>query len=447
MNTVLLLAIFAGIAVLLFLILYLKIHAFLALVIASIVSGLLAGMPPDDLLRSIQTGMGSTLGFVAVVVGLGALFGAILEYSGGAYTIANTLINKFGDKNASISLVITGFIVAIPVFFDVAFIILIYVVYALQKKSGRSLLYYALPLLAGLAITHAFVPPTPGPVAVAEILQADLGYVILIGFFTGIPAAIIGGIIFTRYISKRIAVNIPEYIEQQPQKSGHAAPSITSVLVIITLPIFLIVLSSLSANQEYLRILGVNIKPVISFIGHPFTALIIANLLAWYILGIRRGGTKEELFKVSEKSLLPAGIIILITGAGGVFKQVLIDTGAGEQIAASMAGSDLSFFIFAFISAGIVRVLQGSATVAMITAAALTAPLLPDTVSEMEKALTVIAISSGATLFSHVNDSGFWLVNRYLGLTVPQTFKSWTALTTIIGLTGFISVLVISIFV
>ncbi|MGK7390359.1 MAG: GntP family permease [Candidatus Cyclobacteriaceae bacterium M2_1C_046] len=447
MNIDLLLAIVIGVAVLLFLILYFRIHAFLALIIASIVSGLLAGMSPDAILQSIQTGMGGTLGFVAVVVGLGALFGAILEYSGGAYTIANTLIKKFGDKNASLSMVITGFIVAIPVFFDVAFILLIYVVYALQEKSGRSLLYYALPLLAGLAITHAFVPPTPGPVAVAEILKADLGYVILIGIFTGIPAAVIGGIFFTRYISKKIVVSIPEYIEQQPRKEEGSLPSISAVILIITLPVFLIILASVLSNKENLLILGFNLKPVISFLGHPFTALIIANLIAWYFLGIKRGGTKQELYKVSEKSLLPAGIIILITGAGGVFKQVLIDTGAGEQIAASMAGSNFSFFIFAFVSAGIVRILQGSATVAMITAAALTAPLLPDTVSEVEKALTVIAISSGASLLSHVNDSGFWLVNRYLGLTVPQTFSSWTALTTIIGLTGFIAVLIISIFV
>lgn len=446
MDISLLLAIAAGIGILLVLILYFRIHAFLALLIASIVSGLLAGMHPEEVIKSIQTGMGNTLGFVAVVVGLGALFGAILEHSGGAQAIARSLIKTFGDKNASIALVITGFIVAIPVFFDVAFIILVYIVYALQKRSGKSLLLYAMPLLAGLAITHAFVPPTPGPVAVAEILNADLGWVIWIGIITGIPCAILAGVIFPKIISKKLHIKIPEYIDYE-EPDEKSIPPVLLIFFIIFIPILLIIISSFSSQFDGNYFIGFDIQPMILFLGHPFTALILANLIAWYLLGIKRGSSRKELAKISERSLLPAGIIILLTGAGGVFKQILIDTGAGEQIASSISGAGVSYLVFAFISAAIVRVLQGSATVAMITAAALTAPLLPAGLYEIEKALTVIAISSGASIFSHVNDSGFWLVNRYLGLTVPQTFKSWTALTTIVAVTGFLSVLMISIFV
>mgnify|MGYP003639432804 FL=1 len=441
----LILAVFSGILILLVLILKFRVQAFISLLIASIVVGVVAGMNPIDIINTMQQGMGDTLGFVAMVVGLGAMFGAILEQSGGAEALANYMLKKFGEKNASWALMITGFFVAIPVFFDVAFIILVPIIYSLQRKTKKSLLLYGMPLLAGLAITHAFIPPTPGPVAVADILKADLGWVILFGFIVGIPTAIISGPLFAKYISKRIHIEAPKL--DDPIASAANYPAVGLILAIIGIPIFLIVCNTL-LNSPLLDGFAIpsGLKEWLKMIGHPFSALIIANLIAWYVLGIRRKFDKETLLNITTKSMAPAGIIILLTGAGGVFKQMLVNTGTGEMLANYFANEGVSVLLFAFLAAVIVRILQGSATVAMITAAGITAPLLLAGTSEIDKALLVIAIASGASIMSHVNDSGFWLVSKYLGMSEKQTFKSWTVMTTILALTGFASVYILSLF-
>ena len=440
-------AVFLGVALLLFLILRVKIQAFLALLISSMAVGLIAGMPPTEIVESMKNGMGGTLGFVATVVGLGAIFGAILEHSGGTKAIAIYMLKKFGEEKAPWAMTITGFIVAIPVFFDVAFIILVPIIYSLQKRTGKSLLLFAIPLLAGLAATHAFIPPTPGPIAVADIIGSDLGWVILFGAICGLPAVIIAGPVFGKYIAAKINVVAPQGHEEPQIDSGHL-PSIGLILSIIGFPIFLIVLNTVSISLKNQLEISQNVLNILGFIGHPFTALILANLIAWFLLGIQKGYSKNELYEISTKSLGPAGIIILLTGAGGVFKQILVDTEAGKMMAEALSGNLASPFIFAFIVAGIIRIIQGSATVAMITAAGMTASLIASIeMSDMQLALLVIAIASGATIASHVNDSGFWLVNRYLGLTEQQTFQSWTMMTTILGFSGFVMVLILSIFV
>ncbi|RXG15432.1 Gnt-I system low-affinity gluconate transporter [Leeuwenhoekiella aestuarii] len=439
MDYQLLFAVITGIALLLFLILKLKLQAFLALLIVCIVVGALSGLNPDSILDSITTGMGGTLGFVATVVGLGSLFGAVLEHSGGAQQLAQYLLSKFGIKKAPWSIMLAGFFIAIPVFFDVAFIILIPLIYALQRNTKKSLLLYALPLLAGLAVTHAFIPPTPGPIAVADILGANLGWVIVFGFVTGIPTAAISGPFFAKFISKRIHIDAP-YESFEEEKSKTELPSAGTILSIIFLPIFLIVLNTVFTSP---LVEDWSIPQPISFLiallGHPFTALILANIIAWYVLGIRRNVAKEELLKISTKALYPAGVIILLTGAGGAFKQILIDTGIGEGIAASLSSEYFPPVVFGFLVAAIVRVMQGSSTVAMITAAGITSPLLAAAdYGEMQLAILVIAIAAGASIFSHVNDSGFWLVKQYLGLTEKQTFKTWSVLTTLIAATGLV---------
>jgi len=442
-DTNLFIAVIAGIAILLFLILKLRIHAFIALLIGSIAVGLIAGLDAKQMIDTIQKGMGGTLGFVATVVGLGAIFGGILEASGGAKTIADFMISKFGLKNAPAAMVVSGFLIAIPVFFDVAFIILVPMIYALQRKTGKSLLLYAIPLLAGLAITHAFIPPTPGPIAVADIIGVDLGWVILMGFLAGIPTALIAGLVFGKYISKRIFVEAPKQIEDQQSVE---LPPIGQTLWIIGLPIVLILTNTLFSAGTF-RV-DASVLNFIALVGHPFSALIIANLLAWYVFGIRKGFSKDQLLKISTKSLTPAGTIILLTGAGGVFKQVLTDTGAGELLATSLGNAGIPILIFAYISAAIVRAIQGSSTVAMITAAGLVSPLLVNTeLNSVELACIVIAIASGASIFSHVNDSGFWLVGQYLGITEKQTFRSWTVMTTILSVVGMLSVCLVYLFV
>lgn len=444
MELQLLFAVFAGIALLLFLILKLKIQAFLSLLIVCIAVGILAGMPATEILETMKDGMGSTLGFVATVVGLGALFGGVLEQSGGAQRLASFLLKKTGDKRAPWAMMVTGFAVAIPVFFDVAFIILVPVTYALSKRTGKSLLLYALPLLAGLAITHAFIPPTPGPIAVADILGADLGWVIVFGFLAGIPAAIISGPIFARFISKRIKIE-PKTFSEEIEYDEEKAPSPGLIISIILIPIFLIVANTLVQSPLFDGILiPGSILYTIELVGHPFSALIIANLIAWYFLGVKRGMQKEFLKKVATKSFQAAGIIILLTGAGGAFKQILINTGAGEMIADALNNAWFNPLLFGFIVAALVRILQGSSTVAMITAAGITAPVLTGGEYSMaQTSLIVIAIASGASILSHVNDSGFWLVGQYLGLTEKQTFKTWTVMTTLIAVVGLLVSLIL----
>lgn len=437
-----------GIAVflLLFLILKLKIPAFISLLIASITAGLLSGLDPVAIIETIQKGMGNTLGFVATVVGLGAMFGAILEYSGGAQSIVDFLLKKSGEKRAPLAMMIAGFIIAIPVFFDVAFIILIPVIYSIQRKTKKSLLLYAIPLLAGLAITHAFIPPTPGPVAVADIINVDLGSVILVGIICGIPTAIVSGLLFGKYISKKIHIDAPIDQDRADSETKMLLP-FALIVSIIALPIILILLGTLIKSG----MLGISEDHIfsnfIALIGHPFVALIIANLLAWYFLGIKRNYSKEQLLEVSKKSFGPAGTIILLTGAGGVFKQVLVDTGAGKMIAESMSDIGFPILVFAFLAACLIRIIQGSATVAMITSAGLVAPLLYiQNSSSIFLACIVIAIASGASILSHVNDSGFWLVSQYLNMNEKDTFKSWTTMTTILAFTGFAMAMIVSLF-
>lgn len=432
-----------GVVVLLALVLVLRLQAFISMLIASILVGLLVGMPAKEIIQTVQSGMGSTLGYVAIIVGLGAIFGAILEQSGGAQTVAQSLINKIGEKRASWALVLTGFFVAIPVFFDVGFIILIPLVYALQRRTGKSVLLYAIPLLAGLAITHAFIPPTPGPIAISEILGADLGLVILFGMIVGIPTAIVSGPVFGKYVASRLFVQAPAQTLDWEEKADSRL--FLDTLIIVGTPILLILISTFVNSSLFPdEVRSANWISIIQLVGHPFVALIIANLLALYFLGIRRGTSASKLQEISTKSLAPAGTIILLTGAGGVFKQMLINTGAGEMLATYFIDKGLSIFLFAFVVASIVRVLQGSSTVAMITAAGLVSPLMDPESSEILKALTVITIAAGASIMSHVNDSGFWLVKQYLGLTEKETFKSWTLMTTVLAITGFISVLLLA---
>ncbi len=446
-----LIIVISAVTLLLLMVLKLKISAFISLLITSMFVGVLSGMPLQGILSSIQEGMGGTLGFVAIVVGLGAIFGQILESSGGAESLAHFLVKKFGKERASWAMVITGFLVAIPVFLDVGLIILIPIIYALSRDTKRSLLYYGIPLLAGLAVTHSFIPPTPGPIAVAEILDAQLGWVIFFGFLLGFPTAVIAGPIFGKFISKKIHLKPPEEISAAGDNtlSGENLPSFRLIAFLIAVPLILILLNTFTAVAVEKEVIPDSIfSDILIFIGHPFSALIIAALLAIYYLGIKRGKTKQQLLDLSTKALGPAGIIILITGAGGVLKQILVDSGIGEMMARSISDSAMPPIFLAWLLAAIVRVTQGSATVAMITAAGIMAPVL-DFINpgQPELALIVLAIASGATLLSHVNDSGFWLVSKYFGMDEKQTLKSWTVMESIIAFCGLGFTMLASLFV
>ena len=346
---------------------------------------------------------------------------------------------------------LTGFIVGIPVFLDVGLIILIPIVYALTRDTKHSILYYAIPLLAGLAVTHAMVPPTPGPMAVAEILDVDMGLVILFGIIIGFPTVIIAGPVFGRFIAKKIYIPAPaELLESDPEliSSTQKLPSFGIIAFIISTPLLLILMSTF---------VGIGLKSgalekslfteIASFIGHPFTALIIATLMS-IILCLKRKMSRQTILDLSTKALGPAGIIILVTGAGGVLKQILVDSGIGTILAESIAKSSIPLIVLAWSLSALVRITQGSATVAMITAAGIMAPILPVfSLNQPKIALIVIAIASGATILSHVNDSGFWIVSKYLGMNEKQTLQSWTVMETIISVCGLVFALILNLFI
>ncbi|WP_449354265.1 GntT/GntP/DsdX family permease [Virgibacillus natechei] len=444
----LIIATIIGIALLLFLIMKIKLHAFVSLLIASLFIGVASGMKPLDIIDVIESGMGGTLGFIAVVVGLGAMFGEVLKVSGGAERLALTLIDKFGEKRSQWALGFTGFLVAIPVFLDVAIVILIPIVYSLATRTKKSLLYFGIPLLAGLAVAHSFVPPTPGPMTVAAMLNVDLGWVILFGIAAGIPAMILAGPVFGKYISKKIHLEVPDYQKLDEEVSSvrekKDLPSFTLIFTLILIPLVLILVNTVTG-----AIVGEDstnsFAEIVQFVGHPFVALIITVVLTFITLGTRRGYSGDEVQEIATKALEPAGIIILITGAGGVFKEVLIQSGVGDVMGNMVVGAGLPLVVAAFVITTLVRVAQGSATVAMVTGAGLMAPIIEiSSVTEPQLGLIAISIASGATVLSHVNDSGFWLVNRFFGMTTGETLKTWTVMETIIGLTGFAVVFILS---
>jgi len=433
----LVLVVTVGIAALITAIMWLKIHPFVALLAASIGVGLAAGMSPDSVIQSMTAGMGNTLGFVAVVVGLGSIFGMMLEQSGGAEKLADRLVKFFGPQQAALALGLVGFLVCIPVFLDVALVMLLPLAVAAAKRTGQPVTKFALPMLVGMAVTHAFVPPTPGPTAVAAMLGADLGWVITVGIAAGLPTLIITAIFASQVLSKVASGNVS--LDMPPNTAPQRkSPHLGIVIALLVLPLALIVSETASRAT-----LGEESPAALwlMLVGHPFTALLIATLAAFYFLGKRLGMPAEDVQRIAERALEPAGMILLVTGAGGVFKQVLIDSGAGDAVASSLTAAALPTIVLAWVVAAIIRVLQGSATVAMITAAGLVAPLvIAAGQPEPFAALVTIAIASGASIASHVNDSGFWLVGKFLGLSVSETLKTWTVQETLIGVLGLIFV-------
>lgn len=432
-----------GFLVLLVLIIAFKVQAMIAILIGAIVIGIAAGMPLADIVSTVNDGIGTTLKGIALLVGLGSMFGAILEISGGAQTIAVTLVKRFGDRKAAWALGITGLVIAMPVFFDSGLIILIPLAFALAKRTKRSSLFYVIPLLAGLAVGHAFIPPTPGPVLVATMLGVDLGWVIMVGVVCGIFAMIAAGPIWGSICGNKYNIPIPKHVAEQENIDESKLPSFAYVVGIILIPLVLIILNSISSVIPALE----PVRPVLAFVGEPFAALLIATIAAMLLLGIKRGYSKEELEKVMTKSLEPTGMILLVTACGGVLRYILQNSGLGDVIGAAVASAALPIVVVAFIVAVLVRISVGSSTVAMTMAAGIVSAM-PEVagLSPLHLACITAAVAGGATVCSHFNDSGFWLVKSLVGMDEKTTLKTWTIMETIVGLTGFIVALVISFF-
>lgn len=448
-----------GIAILLVLILRFKLQAFLALLVVSVLVAAASrlvnpdAVPLTQVADTIVKSMGGALGFIATIIGIGAIFGAILEHSGGTQSLANHLVRIFGVQRAPWAMLVTGFIISIPVFLDVALVILAPLLFALARDTKRPFLHFGLPLVAGLAVTHAFVPPTPGPVAVAYLLGVNLGWVILFGVMVGLPTAIICGPPLCIWLSKGVEITLPMAVEETEEEQPDL-PSFGFILFLIGLPIGLILANTiveqwvasglptgLSRDERSSQLAaaladGSWFVQLITFIGHPVIALLSSTIFSLHYLGTRRGVDRDTLLEISTKALGPAGIIILITGAGGVFKGVLAATGITDAMEAVFADSGISILLLAWLFAALIRIAQGSATVAMLTAAGLMGNFV-DGMNQPQLALITIAIAAGATGFSHVNDSGFWMISRYFNMSEGQTLRTWGVLSTIISLVGF----------
>ena len=433
-----------GLALLLMMIIKFKIHAMISILTGALVIGLVAGMPFGDIVMAVNDGIGNTLKGIALLVGLGSMFGAILEMSGGAQTLAVTMVKRFGDEKAAWALGITGLVIAMPVFFDAALIILIPLAFSLAKRTNRSSLFYAVPLLAGLAVGHAFIPPTPGPVLVATMLNVDLGWVILVGVICGTAAMIVAGPVWGSICGKKYFVAVPAHVANQEEIDESKLPSFGSIVGIILIPLVLIILKSVAGVVDALA----PVEPLLAFLGEPFVALLIATAAAMVILGIRHGYTTEELEKIMTKSLEPTGLILLVTACGGVLRYMLQYSGLGDVIGNAVASANLPIVVVAFIVAALVRICVGSSTVAMTMAAGIIAAMPGiSELSPMYLACTTAAVAGGATVCSHFNDSGFWLVKSLVGLDEKTTLKTWTVMETLVGGTGFAAALIISFFV
>ncbi|MFG2816743.1 GntP family permease [Streptomyces sp. NPDC048410] len=456
-----------GIALLLFLIIKVRLQPFVALLTVSITVGLLAGLSVTELFGTVQrsdavstieSGMGGILGHVAIIIGLGTMLGAILEVSGGAEVLAGRLLRLFGEKRAPLAMGLTGLIFGIPVFFDVGIFVLAPLVYAAAKRGGKSILLYCLPLLAGLSMTHAFLPPHPGPVAAAGLLHVQLGWVVLMGVICGIPA-VLAAWAFAAWIGRRIFVPVPQDMVEAAEEAREAVLAeqrasgvepaekpvpLGTVLAIIGTPLILI----LAATFSSVALDPSTVRSVIEFFGHPFVALTIALVLAYYLLGIRRGWSRKSLENVSTASLKPVGNILLVVGAGGVFGAVLKASGVAQALSDTFNGVGLPVIVLAYLISLVLRVAQGSATVAIVTTAGIVAPLLAEgDHSQAFTALVIMAISAGSIFASHVNDGGFWMVAKYFGITERDTLKTWTVLESVLSVAGFAVAAVVSLFV
>ena len=437
-----LIGLFIGLIVLILLILKTKLHVFVALIVSSCIIGLIGGMQPNDVVTSITDGFGGTLGSIGIIIGFGVMMGQVFEMSGAAERMAKTFLKIFGKGHEELAMAITGFLVSIPIFCDSGFVILSPLAKAISKQTKKSTLYYAIPLLAGLASGYAFVPPSAGSVLVANAHGVNLGTMIMVGVPTALICMLVSGIIWGNLVGNKIFTELPANVEEI-KDDGKEMPPFGLVLGVILIPLVLILLSTLS---KYLPI-PAGIQSFLGFIGKPFLALTIATLAAMYFLGIRRGFTGAQLKKILDHSLRPVGMILLVIASGGVIRWMLQDSGLGNIIGPALEKSGLPLILIAFLIAILVRASVGSSIVAMTMASGImaTMPAVMDT-SMLYRAAMCCAICGGATALSHVNDAGFWLVSTFLEIDEKTTLKSWTIMETLIGVTALVVGVVISIF-
>ncbi|QEH19227.1 GntP family permease [Histophilus somni] len=440
----------ASIALLLLLIIKFKVHAFVALVLVSLLTAFATGMSVDKILPTLLGGFGNTLASVALLVGLGAMIGRLLEITGGAKVLSDTLINKFGEKKAPFALCVASFLFGFPIFFDAGLVVMLPIIFSVAKQFGGSLFRYAFPAAGAFAVTHAFLPPHPGPVASGDILGANIGLLTIVGFILAVPTWYFATYLYGLYLGKKFDLPLPKtFLNAAPinETAVQNPPSFKKVLFILLLPLCLIMLDTVLNTLAVAKVIDGSTLWVQSLrlIGKTPIALLISLLMTIILLKEQR--SFEQIEKICDNALGPICAIVLVTGAGGMFGGVLRASGIGDVLAKMFSDTGMPIIVAAFLISTALRIAQGSATVALTTTSALIAPMVSSAtgLSQFDLCFIVIAIASGATVLSHVNDSGFWLVSRFLEMDTKTTLKTWTVMETLIGLVGFALALIGSI--
>jgi len=423
-----------GILILFLLIAHFKLNGFIAFILVSLFVGIAEGMDPVAVVGSIQTGIGNILGFLVLILGLGAMLGKLVAESGAAQRITTKLVEKFGKKNIQWAVVLTGFIVGIPMFYSVGFVILIPLVFTIAAATGLPLIYVGLPMLASLSVTHGYLPPHPAPTAIAATFNADIGKTLFYGIIVAIPAIIVAGPLLSRTLKNIKATPIEGFVSAKVL-SDEEMPSATVSILTALLPVILMAVAALA---NLLLEEPSIIKTILVFMGNPVMAMLISVLVAIYTLGFARGKKMKEISETMASAVSGITMVLLIIAGAGALKQVLIDSGVSEYIGEMLNGTSISPLILAWLIATIIRVCVGSATVAGLTAAGIVLPLVQGTETSP---------GSGSLMLSHVNDSGFWLYKEYFNLSIKDTLKSWTVMETTVGVMGLLGVLVLDIFI
>lgn len=436
----------AAIALILVLVIVFKLHAFLTLIIVSAATGLAAGIPLEGIVPTMTKGFGSTLASVALLVGLGAMLGRLVETSGGAKSLAETLVARFGEQRAPFALGVASLLMGFPIFFDAGLIVMLPVIFAVARRLNGPVLAYGIPAAGAFSVMHIYLPPHPGPISAAEFYSADIGLVMLLGLIIAIPTWLISGLWLGKTLGRRYPLPVPDILAGGPQATDVKNPATPGLIVsLLLLPMLLIFGNTgmgLATSAGWVD-KSSSLVRALQFVGSTPIALLISTLVALYFLGIRRGQPKADLEKLLDGALGPICSVVLITGAGGMFGGVLRTSGIGDALADSMSDLGVPVVLGCWLVAAILRLAQGSATVALTTAAALMAPAVAaGGYSEFQIALTVLASAAGSVFAGHVNDSGFWLVGRLMGMDVATTLRTWTLNQALVGAVGFVFVLV-----
>jgi len=417
-----------------------KINAFLSFLIVSILAGILLGIPLGDISTSLEVGIGGMLGSLAVIICLGAMFGKIISDSGAAKKITEVLMNSFGEKYIQWALLITGFIVGIPLFYNVGFVLLVPLIFSVVYQYKLPAVYIGIPMLAALSVTHGFLPPHPSPTALVKLFSANLSTTLIYGFIVAIPCMVIGGPIFAKTLKKIESKPLDIFIPKETNKEE--LPSGINCFLTALLPVFLLAASSIAPQLSFENNL---VEGIFAFLADPIIVMLISLIVATYTLGIKQKTTIKTIMTGYAESVKEIAMILLIVAGAGALKQIFIDSGVSNDIAGLLGGWDVNPLVLGFLMATIIRVCLGSATVAGLTTAGIIAPLITETGANPN--LMVLAIGAGSLMFSHVNDSGFWMYKEYFNLSLKDTFKSWTLMETIVGVVGIMMVLLLDVFV